>query len=125
AHVSSIAWAAGLQELLAALFVLLALHAVLSAVQGDGRIRPLVLAALAYALALLSKEVAIGLPLFVGLWALLERQADPAKARRLLRVTAVLAGLTVAYLGARIAVLGGLAKPLEGAPSFAAALPAV
>ncbi|HEY0781662.1 MAG TPA: tetratricopeptide repeat protein [Thermoanaerobaculia bacterium] len=125
AHVSSVAWAAGLQELLAAFFVLLALHAVLSAVRDDGRARPLVLAALAYALALLSKEVAIGLPLFVGLWWLVERKIDTAKARRLLRVTAVLAGITVAYLGVRVAVRGGLATPLEGAPSFAAALPAV
>jgi tetratricopeptide (TPR) repeat protein len=125
AHVSSVAWAAGLQELLAALFVLGALHAILTALRDDGGIRPVALASLSYAVALLCKEVAIGLPLFVGLWALYERKGDPRRARRLGRVTAALAGITVVYLAVRLAVLGALAVPSEMAPSVSAALPVV
>lgn len=115
-HVSSVAWASGLQELCAALFAVCALHAILSVREGG---RGLVLAALFYLLALLSKEVAIALLPFVGLWAVLERGG------RLERVTAVLAVVTAVYLAVRIAVLGGLAVPSESAPGFAASLPAV
>jgi protein O-mannosyl-transferase len=125
AHVSSVAWAAGLQELLAALFAIAALHAVLTAREEGRGALPLVLAGLFYGLALLSKEVAIGLLPFVALWALLEARSDPRGARRLWRVAAVLAGLTVLYLGVRVAVLGGLAVPPESAPRLRAALPAV
>lgn len=115
-HVSSVAWASGLQELCAALFAICALHAILSVREGG---RGFVAAAVFYILALLSKEVAIALLPFVGLWALLER------GRRLERVTAVLAVVTAAYLAVRIAVLGGLAVPSESAPGFAASLPSV
>jgi len=124
AHVSSVAWASGLQELLAALFVSCALHRVLTS-REDGGPRPLVWAALFYALGLLSKEVAIGLLPFVGLWALLERKSDPPASRRLWKAAAVLAGVTVIYLIVRVAVLGGLAVPPENAPGLRAALPAV
>lgn len=124
AHVSSVAWASGLQELLAALFVGCALHMILTA-RADGRPRPLAWAALFYALGLLSKEVAIGLLPFVGLWALLERKNDPSGSRRLWKTAAVLAGVTVIYLIVRVAVLGGLAVPPENAPGLRAALPAV
>jgi tetratricopeptide (TPR) repeat protein len=115
-HVSSVAWASGLQELLAALFAVCALHALLSFREKG---RGLVLAALFYVLALLSKEVAIALLPFVGVWALLERD------RRLAKSTAVLAGVTAVYLAVRVAVLGGLAVPSESAPGFAASLAAV
>jgi len=125
AHVSSVAWASGLQELLAALFVLGALHAVLAAKRGGRGRLPIVLAALCYALALLSKEVALGLLPFVALWAFYETKVEPREARRLWRVAAVLAGVTVLYLAARVAVLGGLAVPSESAPGFRASLPAV
>src|SRR3954466_13781833 len=125
AHVSSVAWASGLQELLAALFVSCALHMILTARREDGAPSPLILAALFYALGLLSKEVAIGLLPFVGLWALLERKSDPPASRRLWKATAVLAGVTVIYLIVRVAVLGGLAVPPENAPGLRAALPAV
>jgi Tfp pilus assembly protein PilF len=120
AHVSSVAWASGLQELLAALFVGCALHALLS-VQASVREggRGLVPAALFYVLALLSKEVAIALLPFAGLWALLEG------GRRLKQATAVLAVVTAVYLAVRVAVLGGLAVPSESAPGFLASLPAV
>jgi tetratricopeptide (TPR) repeat protein len=124
AHVSSIAWASGLQELLAALFVLCALHAMQSA-RSESRGLPLVLAALFYGLALLSKEVAIGLLPFAGLWAFSEPKSDPQGSRRLWQGAAVLAGVTVVYLIVRIAVLGGLAVPAENAPSFRASLFAV
>lgn len=125
AHVSSVAWASGLQELLAALFVLCALHAMRTA-KSEGRgILPFVLAALFYSLALLSKEVAIGLLPFAGLWAFSEAKSDPPGARRLWQETAVLAGVTVVYLAVRVAVLGGLAVPAENAPSFRASLFAV
>ena len=125
AHVSSVAWASGLQELLAALFVGCTLHMILTTRREDAGPRPLVWAALFYALGLLSKEVAIGLPLFVILWALLARKSDPLGSRRLWKVAAVLAGVTVIYLAVRVAVLGGLAIPPENAPGFRAALPAV
>jgi cytochrome c-type biogenesis protein CcmH/NrfG len=125
AHVSSVAWASGLQELLAALFVSCALHAILTARREDTGPRPLVWAALFYVLGLLSKEVAIGLLPFVGLWALLERKSDPPGSRRLWKTTAVLAGVTAIYLAIRVAVLGGLAMPPENAPGLRAALPAV
>jgi len=121
AHVSSVAWASGLQELLAALFVLCAVHAMIT-VKREGRSLPLFLAALFYGLALLSKEVAIGLLPFAGLWAFSEAKSDPKSGRRLWQGTGVLAGVTVLYLAVRIAVLGGLAVPAENAPSFRASL---
>src|SRR4051794_39476877 len=125
AHVSSVAWASGLQELLAALFVSCALHMILTARREGEGLSPLVWAALFYALGLLSKEVAIGLLPFVGLWALLERKSDPPASRRLWKATAVLAGVTVIYLIVRVAVLGGLAVPPENAPGLRAGLPAL
>jgi len=125
AHVSSVAWASGLQELLAALFVGCALHMILTVRREDGGARPLVWAALLYALGLLSKEVAIALLPFVALWALLERKSDPQGSRRLWKAAAVLAGVAVIYLIVRVAVLGGLAIPPENAPGLRAALPAV
>ncbi|HEV7518119.1 MAG TPA: tetratricopeptide repeat protein [Thermoanaerobaculia bacterium] len=124
AHASSVAWASGLQELLAALFVGCALHALLAAKDRAGPL-PLVLAALSYVLALLSKEVAIGLLPFAGLWALYDAKDDPRGARRLGRGAAVLAGVTALYLAVRVAVLGGLAMHPESAPSLRASLPAV
>ena len=124
AHVSSIAWASGLQELLAAFFVGCALHALFAAKERQGPLL-LVLAALAYALALLSKEVAIGLLPFAGLWAFYESRSDPPGARRLGWATAGLAGVTTLYLAVRIMVLGGLAVPTESAPGLRASLPAV
>ena len=124
-HVSSVAWASGLQELLAALFVLCALHAILTAKKEERGPLPIVLAALFYILALLSKEVAIALLPFAGLWALHQSREDPQGARRLWQVTGVLAGLTVLYLIVRISVLGGIAVPSESTPGLRASLPSV
>jgi hypothetical protein len=124
-HVSSVAWASGLQELLAALFVLLALHAVLWR-PGEARdALPLAVAAVAFTLALLSKEVAIGLLPFVALWALGTARTDPPASRRLRKLTGVLAVLTLLYLAVRVAVLGGLAQPAVNAPRLADSLPSV
>src|SRR3954468_2178649 len=125
AHVSSVAWASGLQELLAALFVLCAMHAMLSAKSEARGLVPLGLMALFYGLALLSKEVAIGLLPFAAFWALSEAKSDPVGKKRLWRNTAVLAGVTIVYLAVRVTVLGGLAVPAENAPSFRASLIAV
>jgi Flp pilus assembly protein TadD len=127
AHVSSVAWASGLQELLAACFVLCALHALLwrRRLQESGDALPLALAAAAYALALLSKEVAIGLLPLAAVWALATAKSDPAESRRWWRATAVLAGMTLLYLAVRVAIFGGLALPFPGAPGFRAALPSV
>jgi tetratricopeptide (TPR) repeat protein len=127
AHVSSVAWASGLQELLAALFVLLALHAALWRPVEPARsdAAPFAAAAAAYALALLSKEVAIGLLPFAALWALGTARTDPPAARRLFRLTGILAAVTAVYLAVRIAVLGGLAQPAVDAPRLVDSLPAV
>ena len=126
-HVSSVAWASGLQELLAAFFALLALHALLWREGGERDGLPLTLAALSFLLALLSKEVAVGLLPFAALWALGtpgEGDLSPRR-RRLVKATAVLAVVTALYLAVRIAVLGGLADRPAGAPRLAAALASV
>ena len=124
-HVSSVAWASGLQELLAAGFVCSALHALLWRRRAGGDGLPIGLAAAAYALALLSKEVAIGLLPFAVVWALATAKSDPARSRRLWQAAGVLAGVTLLYLAVRVAIFGGLALPFPGAPGFRAALPSV
>jgi protein O-mannosyl-transferase len=124
-HVSSVAWASGLQELLAAGFVCGALHALLWRRRDGGDGLPVGLAAAAYALALLSKEVAIGLLPFAVVWALATARSDPARSRRLWKAAGVLAGVTLLYLAVRVAIFGDLALPFPGAPGFRAALPSV
>ncbi|HVT56967.1 MAG TPA: hypothetical protein VHR45_01090 [Thermoanaerobaculia bacterium] len=124
-HVSSVAWASGLQELLAAFFVCCALHAALWREDADRDALPAGLAGLAFTLALLSKEVAIGLLPFVAIWALGTARSDPRRSRRLRKVALVLAGVTLLYLAVRIVVLGGLAIPAPNAPGLVQSLPAV
>ncbi|HXO42002.1 MAG TPA: tetratricopeptide repeat protein [Thermoanaerobaculia bacterium] len=124
-HVSSVAWASGLQELLAACFVCGALHALLWRRGDGGDGLPIGLAAAAYALALLSKEVAIGLLPFAAVWALATAKSDPARSRRLWKATGIVAGVTLLYLAVRVAIFGGLALPFPGAPGFRAALPSM
>ena len=124
-HVSSIAWASGLQELLAAGFVCCGLHALLWRRRDGGDALPVGLAAAAYALALLSKEVAIGLLPFAAVWALATARSDPARSRRLWKAAGALTGVTLVYLAVRVAIFGGLALPFPGAPGFRAALPSV
>lgn len=125
-HVSSIAWASGLQELLAAFFVLLALHAAFVVQKRDGFGVAFGLALLFYVLAILSKEAALGFLPFLGLWALAEWQTDPPAARRLGRLAGAAGALTLVYLVVRMGVLEGrLALPAENAPTFLASLPAI
>ncbi len=124
AHAGSVAWASGLQELLAALFAFFAVRALQWRRAGDAL--PIVAAATCYALAVLSKEVAIVLPAFVAIWAFVALPPDdPGQTRRLRRATFVLGAVAALYLAARIAVLGGLAHPPATAPGFVASLPSV
>lgn len=129
-HVSSVAWASGIQELLATLFVFLALLALVTrpTVQDDRR--ALILASVAFAAALLSKEVAIGLLPLVGIWAWLRRGVGPGdatadEARRFARAGVLFAGVVGLYLGLRVHALGALANPWPHAPGLAASLPSV
>jgi Flp pilus assembly protein TadD len=125
AHVSSVAWAAGLQEQLVALFVLLAVSALLGR-RAEERPRAAVgLATVAFVAALLSKEVAIALLPMAAAWAWLWRREDPPVARRFARAAAVFTGVAVVYLVVRVVVLGGLAKPWPRAPGLAEAIPSV
>ena len=124
-HVSSVAWASGLQELLAALFVLVAVLALLRRPGAEGDRRAIAAATVAYVLALLSKEVAIGLLPLAGVWAFARRGTEPGESRRLGKAAIVFAGVTLLYLGVRVAVLGSLAKPWPHAPGFAASIPSV
>lgn len=125
AHVSSVAWAAGLQEQLVALFVLLAVRALLGR-RAEARPRAAVgLATLAFVAAMLTKEVAIALLPMVAVWAWLWRREDPPAARRFARAAAVFAVVVAVYLGVRVVVLGGLAKPWPRAPGLAQAIASV
>src|SRR5579863_5268806 len=119
AHVSSVAWASGMQEQLAALFVLVALLALLSPAAEERPRTVLAVSAAAFACALLCKEVSIALFPMAAVWALARRHAEPAESRRFGRATALFAGVTVAYLAVRLAVLGALARPWAEAPGFA------
>ena len=125
AHVSSVAWVSGIQELLAAFFVLLTLLALLRRPGAEGDKRAVLAAAVAFVLALLSKEVAIGLVPLAGVWAFARRATEPEEARRFGKAAAVVGGVTLVYLGVRLAVLGGLAKPWPHAPGLAASLPSI
>jgi len=125
AHVSSVAWASGLQELLATFFVLVALLVLLGRPGAEHDRRVIALATAAFVLALLSKEVAAGLLPLAAVWAFARRDSEPQESRRFGKAAAVFAVVTLVYLGARIAVLGGLANPWPHAPGFTASLPSV
>jgi tetratricopeptide (TPR) repeat protein len=124
-HVSSVAWASGLQELLAAIFVGVALLAAGWRLEREGDAVPLAVACGAYAAALLSKEVAIALLPFVAVWAWVASAEEPRRGRRLRRLAVALAAVTAAYLVVRVLVLDGLAHPSPGAPPLGNALTAV
>jgi tetratricopeptide (TPR) repeat protein len=125
AHVSSVAWAAGLQELLAAFFLLVALLALLRRPGPEGDRRAIAIATIAFVLALLSKEVAVGLLPLAGVWAFARRGTAPDESRRFGKAAAVFGGVTLLYLGVRVAVFGGLAKPWPHAPGLAASIPSI
>jgi protein O-mannosyl-transferase len=124
-HVSSVAWVSGIQEQLAALFVLVALIALLSPVADEHPRRTLAIAVGAFVCALLSKEVSLALLPMVGVWAFVRRGDQPEESRRFARATAWLGGVAVLYLGVRLAVLGAFARPWAEAPGFARAAPSV
>jgi len=124
-HVGSVAWTSGLQDLVAALFVFGALHAILWRRGKAADVMPLTVGSICLVLALLSKEVAIGLFPFVGIWALSASKSDPILSQRLGRATRFFAIVTLVYLGVRVAVFHGLTIPYYSAPGFAASLPSV
>jgi tetratricopeptide (TPR) repeat protein len=124
-HVSSVAWASGLQELLAALFAGAALLAASGRREREGDAGAVALACVAYAASLLCKEVAVGLLPVVAVWAWVAGAEDARLGRRLRRLAVAMVPVTALYLGARVLVLGGLAHPWPSAPPLAAALVAV
>ena len=118
AHVSSVAWAAGLQELTAACFIL----AALLFAEGS-RTRDLALAGVAFAAAVLCKEVALALVLWSA-WVAWEKREGPGAARRW-KTAGMYTAIAALYLAARVAVLGGLAVPPQNAPSLGRAIAAI
>jgi tetratricopeptide (TPR) repeat protein len=130
AHVQSVAWISGMQDLLVAVFALLAYLAYRSsagkAAPGAGA---LALLGMAYALALLAKEPAIGLLLLVAaemaLGGMAGRGEEKAEGRRPWAELAVLVALTGAYFAYRAAVLGSIAHPFPTAPAMPEALASV
>jgi len=125
AHVSSVAWASGIQEQLAALFVLAALLALLSPGAEEHPRRALAASVAAFALALLCKEVSIALFPMAAVWAWARRHSEPAESRRFARAAVLFAGVSVVYLAVRLAVLGALARPWAEAPGFVRAAPSL
>jgi Flp pilus assembly protein TadD len=129
-HVQSAAWISGIQDLLFALLAILAYLAYrASAEQERPRISRLAPVGVAYAVALLAKEPAVGLLLFVGgeacwqWW--LARHGDEHVPRRPWAELGVLAGVTGAYFVYRWSVFGGLAHRFPTAPRMAEALASV
>jgi tetratricopeptide (TPR) repeat protein len=130
AHVQSVAWISGMQDLLVAVFALLAYMAYRSsagkAAPGAGA---LALLGMAYALALLAKEPAIGLLLLVAaemaLGGMAGRGEEKAEGRRPWAELAVLVALTGAYFAYRAAVIGSIAHPFPTAPAMPEALASV
>ncbi len=125
AHVSSVAWASGIQEQLAALFVLLALLALLSPRAEERPRWTLAASGGAFVLALLSKEVSIALLPMAAVWALARRRDEPAESRRFARAAVLFAAIAALYLAVRVAVLGALVRPWAQAPGFAKAAPSL
>jgi Flp pilus assembly protein TadD len=124
-HVGSVAWVSGIQESLVALFVMTSLLFLLSPRAEEHPRATLAMSAAAFVLALLSKEVSVALFPLVAVWAFAKRQSDAVESRRFGRAALVFAGLTVVYVAARFAVLGGLVRPWAEAPGFARSVPSL
>ncbi|MEO8196421.1 MAG: tetratricopeptide repeat protein [Thermoanaerobaculia bacterium] len=128
AHAQSAAWVSGLQDLL---FGVTALAAFLAYRQS--RRRPeagwpsLLLLAGAFALALLAKEPAIGLLLFVGAETIgwIPAGAGDATARRPRAELLLLMAVALVYFFYRWSVLGELAHPFPTAPAMPEALASI
>lgn len=127
AHVQSAAWVSGMQDLLVGALGLAAFLAYRASlrrpVAAPGKLALLIAL---YALALLAKEQAVGLLLFVAaeavFFAWLPRTAGNAPLRRPFAEAAALLAVTLAYFGYRVAVLGGLAHRFPTAPPWPEAL---
>jgi hypothetical protein len=98
------------QDILLAIFGLLTLWLFVTSYRRDASRRLRLGAAVAYALALLSKETAIVLGPLVFLWAVFQQPSlrRPRAYWRATRDVLPLAGVAVAYLVVRLAVLGGI-----------------
>lgn len=120
AHVESVAWASGVPDPLAALFYLPALiWFVRYRREGTGKF--LTLSVVAYALALLCKETTLVLPVAIAAWDF-ARESDSTFIQRSKRAALACVPyfvVAVAYLAARVAVLGavGWTHPVMAAVS--------
>lgn len=105
-HVEAVVWISGRKDLLAAAFALASLWAALAATAAPAQApRWSVLAALAFAAALLSKATAVALlPVYLGLAWQLQRRSPTAAARR---GAGLLAGLTLLAATVFLAVFHG------------------
>ena len=114
AHIENVAWIAGVTDSLMACFVLGSCSAFLS-FRESGRVSQLVWSLGWFALALLSKETAIVLPLLIVALALIPRQSrtaddnTPPKTALAMRNAAPYVLLALIYLGVRYRVLKGFA----------------
>lgn len=111
-HVENVCWISGRTDLFCALFLFLGFGLFLLGAESE-RARPLQLglSVLCFALALLSKETGLVLPLLIlGYYATAGRNRMPR--RRVLVVLLSLAMIAVVYLGVRHAVLGEMLGPL-------------
>lgn len=127
-HVQSTAWVSGLQDLLfgvTALAAFLALRRSLRCL--DARRPRLLLLAAAFGAALLAKEPAVGLLLFVAIEAAGWIPAAPGDtvSRRPRAELGVLMAVAAAYFAYRWAVLGELAHPFPTAPAMPEALASI
>jgi tetratricopeptide (TPR) repeat protein len=121
AHVDSVAWVAGVQDVWLGLTGLAAALAWELWRRSPSAARGLVLG-LAFALALLSKEAALGLLFFAAGEAAWARRRQAPDARAAAAGVLLLAGVATAYLALRWGVLGALARPLPSSPPLALAL---
>ncbi len=126
-HVQSAAWVSGLQDLLFGATAILAFLVYRgSADRPRAEALPLLWLGLAYALALLAKEPAVGLLFFVAAEAVgLVRPGSQSAGRRPRAELLVLGGVTGAYFLYRWGVLGALAHRFPTAPSLPEALASV
>ncbi|HSM14800.1 MAG TPA: tetratricopeptide repeat protein [Thermoanaerobaculia bacterium] len=123
-HAESVAWISGSPDLLLAVALLGA--AALIPLLTRRRSLPAWAGALAlFVLALGAKETALTFPVvvFAVAWTAADAGAGRgARARRALWVSAPFALLSLAWLGARTAVLGAIARPWPGAPDLVSTL---
>ncbi|HKS27028.1 MAG TPA: tetratricopeptide repeat protein [Pyrinomonadaceae bacterium] len=109
AHVESVAWISGVTDPMLALFFIPSLNLYMK-YREEGGLRWLLLSLLLYALALLSKEPAIVLPGLIFVWEFFRRSVGlRAFSLNMFKRLLPYAGVTAAYMAARLAALGLLA----------------